>query len=53
MCYYDRTNLNEGIDPAKHVLPATIGFLIIGLNFEILFVMIVMIWGFWSTDFLF
>ena len=48
MLYYDRVDLSKGIDvvkviTVKIVSSATIGFLIMGLNFQVLFVMVVMI----------
>ena len=48
MLYYNRIDLSEGIDVAKaitvkNVWFVTIGFLIMGLNFNILSVMVVMI----------
>ena len=49
MLYYDKANVNEGIDPLKvtKVKDAwffTIGSLIMNLNFNILYAIVVMIW---------
>ena len=39
MLYYDRVDISEGIDSAN----CTIGFLIMGLSFKIMFVILAMI----------
>ena len=48
MIYYNRTDISEGTDPAKVLTERnlwfpTIGFLVMGLNFKIMFAIVALI----------